>query len=109
MGRLIIHTQDSLTLINEDEIAFCKSDNSYTSIYLYNQDMLLISKSLAKFSKELDYTKFIRVNQSYLVNVNFIKVVHKKKKHIELLNNSKITFTKTIRQLVSMIEHNTVV
>ncbi|MCW3110208.1 MAG: hypothetical protein JWQ09_4714 [Segetibacter sp.] len=103
MNKIAIHSQDRIHFISPDHIAFCKSDNCYTFIHLKNGEKLLISKSLAKFSKELDQGKFIRANQSYLVNINFINSIDKRKKDIELLNQTLIPFTITIKELLEQI------
>lgn len=77
--------------------------NCYTTIYLTNGERILISKSLLKFSKELELGKFVRVSQSYLININCIKIVNKKKKQIELIDQSKIPYTTTIKELLCLI------
>ncbi len=100
MQKLIIHSQDHLRFIDEEEIIFCKSDNCYTYIYLSTAEELLISKSLSKFSKELSEGKFIRVSQSYLVNIRYIRSIDKKKKLMHLTNQSEIHFTSSLKDLL---------
>ena len=103
MPKLVIHSQDHLHFIDQDEIIYCKSDNCYTDIYLADGKNLLISKSLLKFSAELESGKFVRVSQSYLVNIKYIKSVDKKKKQIRLIDESSIPYTTTIRELLCVI------
>ena len=101
---MLIHSKDDIQFIYQKDILYCQSDNCYTNIFLLTGEILLISKSLTKFSKEVLPGKFIRVNQSYLVNVDYIKSVDKRKKQIELINLFKIPFTITIKQLLFAID-----
>jgi two-component system LytT family response regulator len=72
-------------------------------VHLSNGEQLLISKSLSKFSGELNQNRFVRVNQSYLINIRFIKSIDKRKKCIELQSEYLIKFTTTIKELLSAI------
>lgn len=103
LNKIIIHTQDRVRFITQGEIVFCKSDNCYTYIYLVSGEEILISKSLSKFTQGLDPERFIRANQSYLINTQYIKSIDKKKRCVELLNLALIPFTTTIKELLEMI------
>lgn len=103
MKKIIIHSQDLIRVIDQSEILFCKSDNCYTTIFLSDNEEHVICKSLSKTFKELDTAVFIRVNQSYVININFIKSIDKKKKTIELIGSRVIPFTTTLTDLLSLI------
>ncbi|MDN5285015.1 MAG: hypothetical protein JWR38_1289 [Mucilaginibacter sp.] len=103
MDRLIIHSQDQLRFIFQNDIAYCKSDNSYTTLYLSNKEELIICKSLTKVLKDLSPQLFIRINQSYIVNKNYIKLIDKRKRLVELTDSRQIPFTTTISNLLNMI------
>jgi len=101
--KVIIHTQSYLRIIEQDKITFCKSDNCYTDIVLADGEKIVISKPLSKFLKELCQEKFVKVSQSYLVNIDYIRLVDKKKRTIELSNRIEIPFTTSIKELLSLI------
>ena len=103
---VMLSSQDHLRFIYEHEILFCKSDDCYTHIMLISCEELLISKSLAKFSKELNPEKFVRVNQSYLVNIHYIRSIDKKKKLLHLADKSEIHFTSSLRDLLIRLGQN---
>lgn len=86
MKRIILNSQYNLRLILQSEILFCKSDNCYTTYHSINNEEYLVCKSLKKVHTELDSTIFIKVSQSYLVNINFIELIDKKNKMLELLS-----------------------
>ena len=103
MKKLIIHSQSQLHFVSHSDIILCKSDNCYTSVHLATGDGFVICKSLSQVAKELGNIVFIRVNQSYLVNKDYIKLIDKKKKHIELLNKQQIPFTTTLKELLQAL------
>ncbi|ATP57181.1 hypothetical protein CPT03_12210 [Pedobacter ginsengisoli] len=106
MKKLMVSSQESLRLVSCSDILYCKSDNCYTSIFLNNGEELVVCKSLKKISQELNPLLFIRVNQSYLINKDFIKIIDKKNKFIELASSQRIPFTTTISELLSLISAN---
>lgn len=106
INKIVISSQDHLRFINEADILFCKSDNCYTYIFLCDSEELLISKSLAKFSKELNSNNFVRVNQSYLVNIQYIRSIDKKKKLLHLTDMSQIRFTTSLKDLLVRLSYS---
>jgi len=106
MQKVVIHSQDQLRFINQSEITHCKSDNCYTTIYLNNNEEHVVCKSLTKIYKELDPQLFIRINQSYIINKNYIKLIDKKKRLVELDSNKQIPFTTTISVLLNLIRQS---
>jgi two-component system LytT family response regulator len=51
----------------------CESDVNYTQFFFSNGNKLLVTKTLKDFEELLSEHQFIRVHQSHLVNVNYIK------------------------------------
>jgi DNA-binding LytR/AlgR family response regulator len=106
MKKIIIHSQDQLRFVAQHDITHCKSDNCYTTLYLNNAEEHVVCKSLTKVFKELDQQIFIRINQSYIVNKNYIELIDKKRKFVELTGNRQIPFTTTIGTLLDLISQN---
>jgi two-component system LytT family response regulator len=95
MKKIIIPSQGNLRIVSHSDIIYCKSDNCYTNIFLDNGEQFIVCKSLKKIFSELGSEMFIRVNQSYLINKNYIKFIDKKSRQVELINNQRIPFTIT--------------
>ncbi|MRX48504.1 LytR/AlgR family response regulator transcription factor [Pedobacter puniceum] len=104
MKKIIINTQDYIHFINQQDILYCKSDDCYTNIHLINNDSFMVCKSLAMFSKELCSVVFIRVNQSYLINRNFVKFIDKKSKKIHLYNNMEISISLNFKEIMGIFK-----
>lgn len=101
-GKLLIRSQNYLHFIDQSDIVYCRSDDSYTVVYVNNRSHT-VSQSLAKFSKELDEAVFVRVSQSYMINRKCVKAIDKKNKTIELVDNVFIPFTITLKELLLLL------
>lgn len=108
MKKIIVHSQTQLRFLDQASIAYCKSDDCYTTLHIGNDEKHVICKSLTKVFKELDSELFIKVSQSYVINKHFIKLIDKRKKYIELVGEHKIPFTVTLTSLIHLIEKRAV-
>jgi Response regulator of the LytR/AlgR family len=66
--RITIKTVDIVYAIYEDDIIYCQSDGSYTTIYTRQLDKIIVAKSIKKIEAMLSQEDFIRCHQSYVVN-----------------------------------------
>lgn len=76
-GKIILRTTEALHLINIENILFAKSDNSYTTFYLQNDDKIMVSKGISFYEDMLSDLDFFRPHQSYLVNLQHVKKIDK--------------------------------
>ena len=70
---------NTYVFFDENEILYCAADSNYTNIYLCSNKNYRISKPLATVAQMLSPEIFIRVNQSYLVNINRITRFNREK------------------------------
>jgi two-component system LytT family response regulator len=71
--KISLHTSEKIIVIQISEILRCKSDNNYTTFYLENGQRILVSKTLKYYADMLKEHQFIRVHQSHLINIKYIK------------------------------------
>lgn len=71
--KLALNTLDKLHIVNISDIVRCESDVNYTQFFFNNGTKLLVTKTLKDFEDLLSDHQFVRVHQSHLVNVNYIK------------------------------------
>ncbi|MBL4624994.1 MAG: LytTR family transcriptional regulator [Flavobacteriales bacterium] len=55
-----------------DNIIYCEADSNYTHIHLKNSRKITVTKTLKVYEELLSPSKFHRIHQSYLVNLNCI-------------------------------------
>ena len=71
--RLVITSLQGFEVIKISDILYCEGERNYTTFHLNNKEALLSSKTLKEYEMMLPSDKFIRVHQSYLVNINYVK------------------------------------
>lgn len=75
--KLVLSTRDHYHLIEIRDIVYCQSENTYTTFYLTNGQEIKVSVPIKTVEKQLTTNSFVRPHQSYLVNVQHIKSIHK--------------------------------
>jgi two-component system LytT family response regulator len=71
--KIAVPTSEGFELIPEDQILRCEADDNYTYIFLKNKTRIVACRTLKEVEEQLqDFSHFIRVHHSYLVNMNEI-------------------------------------
>ena len=70
--RLVLKTQESVHVIELDNIIRCEADRNYTSFYLVGGKKILVSKTLKDYETLLQGHNFLRVQQSHLINLDYV-------------------------------------
>ena len=71
--KLIIKTLEQTYVLSIKDIVRCEASLNYTFFYLKDGKRILSSKTLKEYDLFLPSSIFIRVHQSHLVNLNYIK------------------------------------
>jgi two-component system, LytTR family, response regulator len=70
--RLVLKTQESVHIVELDDIIRCEADRNYTSFFLTENRKILVSKTLKEYEVLLTGHNFLRVQQSHLINLDFV-------------------------------------
>ena len=70
--------KDGYRLVNSADILYCKAEGNYTQVFLTNGSNLLISRKLKQTAASLENEWFLRIDQSYLVNMHHVEVYLRK-------------------------------
>ena len=76
--RLVLKTQESVHVVELDQIISCEADRNYTSFFLKYNKKILVSKTLKDYETLLSVHNFLRVQQSHLVNIDYVDRYDKK-------------------------------
>lgn len=76
--RLVLKTQESVHVVELDEIIRCEADRNYTSFFLKGNKKILVSKTLKEYETMLSGYNFLRVQQSHLINLDYVDRYDKK-------------------------------
>jgi two-component system LytT family response regulator len=76
--RLVLKTQESVHVVDLDDIIRCEADRNYTSFFLRDNKKILVSKTLKEYETLLSGHNFLRVQQSHLINIDYVDRYDKK-------------------------------
>jgi two-component system LytT family response regulator len=76
--RLVLKTQESVHVVDLDDIIRCEADRNYTSFFLVGGKKILVSKTLKEYENLLSNHNFLRVQQSHLINIDFCRSLRQK-------------------------------
>lgn len=71
--RLALHSQDKIEMVALGDIIRCESNINYTKFFLKDNRTILVTKTLKEYDAMLSDFDFIRVHQSHLVNIAYLK------------------------------------
>ena len=68
---IVVNTSDGVIFLNETEILYCKAEGSYTHIYLQGaiKNKITVSKSLSRVLESLHNEYFVRIHNSFVINL----------------------------------------
>ncbi|MEE9407351.1 MAG: LytTR family DNA-binding domain-containing protein [Polaribacter sp.] len=97
---ITIHSIECIEIIQKKDILYCESDGRYTILTLIGRKVTA-SKNLGIFEESLK-EGFIRVHNSFIINLNHVKVVHKKNGFFcEMINGKKVPVSKRKQFLIT--------
>ena len=71
--RITIPTSDGLQFIDLESIVYLEASNSYTNVYLVNQQKHLVTRTLKDFEQILPAETFLRIHHSTIINRDCIE------------------------------------
>ncbi|TMU55774.1 response regulator transcription factor [Flagellimonas algicola] len=71
--KICLATTIGMEFIKIEDIVLCKADGSYTSFVLRNKSKLMVSKHLKEYEHLLAEHQFMRVHNSFVINLREVK------------------------------------
>jgi two-component system LytT family response regulator len=91
------------------DIAYLESNGSYTTFFLKDKRRFVKSKNLKYFEDALvQYSQFMRVHKSYIVNRDQIKAYHKNSQELEFLNGATVPMSIGYRAFIEQLGNHIV-
>ncbi len=84
--------------VNPAEILYCKSDGNYTEVYFKDAKKEMLSRKLKDVEAIINDDLFVRVHNSYIVNVNFIREYSKRDAVVVLENGISIPVSRAKKE-----------
>ena len=76
---IFLSDNNKACFIKVKDICYIEADSCYSKIILNTGNEKIISKTLKKWEEILPQNEFIRIHRSYLLNINHIKEIKKRK------------------------------
>ena len=90
--------------IDSGDVLYFEADNNSTDIHLNNGEMITAFKTLKHFETVLPPTQFLRIHNSYIINVNQVSRIHTGNTVCYIKNSTtKLPFSKSYKENVDLI------
>lgn len=90
--------------IDSTDILYFEADNNSTDIHLNNGEMITAFKTLKHFETVLPPSQFLRIHNSYIINVNQVSRIHTGNTVCYIKNSTtKLPFSKSYKENVDLI------
>lgn len=78
LNKIAVPTGNSILFLETDQILYVKGEGSYCEIVQLNGEKIICSRYLKNFEDILsNYSNFLRVQKSYIANLNYVSVYNK--------------------------------
>lgn len=96
--RICVPVVNGLVVLQVSDIIRCQSDVNYTTIFLKDNQKLIVAKTLKEFEEMLTDLNFYRVHNSHLVNLAHVKSYQKGKGGFVIMNDHSTVEVSTRRK-----------
>lgn len=95
-NKISLPGRDKVEYVNVGDIIRLESDSNYTFVYTIKNEKILVSKTIGDFEDQLCNSdhNFMRVHQSHIINLKFVKKFLKDEGEIILVNNHQTPLSK---------------
>lgn len=90
--------------INSNDVLYLEADNNSTDLHLSDGEMVTAFKTLKHFETVLPQSQFLRIHNSYIININHVSRIHTGNTVCYIKNSStKLPFSKSYKENVDLI------
>ncbi len=90
--------------IDSNDVLYFEADNNSTDIHLNNGEMITAFKTLKHFETVLPQSQFLRIHNSYIINVDQVSRIHTGNTVCYIKNSTtKLPFSKSYKENVDLI------
>lgn len=94
--KIAIPTKDGYEFVATDDILYCSAQRSYTIIQLKDNHQIVASQNLKHYEDLLVQKSFVRIHNSHLINLPFIKNISRADGgYVTMTNDQKLPISKS--------------
>ncbi len=109
MDKLIINTQEKVTIVDLDDINYLEAKGAYTLFAIKNGRKAKASKNLNYFSNQIKNVNLIKIERGLILNINNLKEIIKEvNQSVVLFNdNTELKLSKSLSlRLMNVLEEH---
>lgn len=92
---ICIHVNKEYRFLQPEDIVYVKADGNYVHLFLINDEALMISRKIKDVEAQLPEELFVRVHNTYIVNLIYVtKYLGDDTSEIELANKTRIPISR---------------
>jgi two-component system LytT family response regulator len=88
--RIILRTTNSIYRVELDEILYYEAKKNYTIFHITSGEPIITSRTIKDYDDILLEGNFMRLHQSYTINMKYLRRFHKDTCEVEMSNGAKI-------------------
>jgi len=88
--QIILRTSDSIYRIAIEDIIYYEAKRNYTIFYITSGEPIITSRTIKEYDDMLQGGKFLRLHQSYTINLNYLHRYFKDTCEVEMSNGAMI-------------------
>lgn len=96
-NKIKLNANGKLLFFEASDLIYCESDGNYTTVFLINNKKILLTKKLKEVHAMLPKQNFLRVHNSFVINIDKIKEYQKNESYIVLSNDKHIPVSRSKR------------
>ncbi len=85
--RICLSTLEGIEFVSVKDILYCEASGAYTTFFLKGGRKILVSRNLKEYEMLLEENEFMRVHNSFLINLHEVKMFVKTEGGYILMNN----------------------
>jgi two-component system, LytTR family, response regulator len=106
--KLVLHTSDSIFVIQTADLIRCESEKNYTTFYISDGRKIITSKTIKDYDTLLNELPFYRCHRSHILNFNYFDrydkkeggtIIMKNEHHVPLARSNRDAFFALIEQM----------
>ncbi|NAS29968.1 response regulator [Flavobacteriaceae bacterium R38] len=99
LNKICLATSEGFEFVEVNTIIYCKAEGSYTVFVLNNSEQILVSKNLKEYENLLLEQDFMRVHNSFLINLKEVKKYIKSDGgYILMSNNDTVSISRSKKE-----------
>lgn len=101
ISKIAFPTMEGLLMISIDTIISCESESNYTIIFLKNNQKITASRTMKEVEEMLEDHPFLRVHNSYIVNLNEVnKYIKGEGGYLIMSDGSKVDVSRSRKEML---------